>query len=83
MVVGNAAVVVFHQNNNTIRSMNCDVVDRFGIMITGVINKCNGQTRLDIVWNISASGLHVYLLFGQYRFCSIYFIIRNTVSIAI
>ena len=56
MVVEITVVVVFHLDKNTIRSVNCDVVDRFGIIITVVINKYNGQTRLDIVWNISASG---------------------------
>ena len=71
MVGGIAVVVVFYLDNNTIRSVNCDVADRFGIMITVVINKCNGQTRLDIIWNISASGLHVYLFFGQFRLRSI------------
>ena len=75
MVVEIAVVVAFHLDNNTIRFVNCDVVDRFCIMIAVVINKCNGQTRLDIVWNISASGLHVYLFFGQFRLRSIYFII--------
>ena len=70
-------VVVVHLDNNTIRSVNCDVVDRFGIMITVVINKCNRQTRPDIAWNwsISPSGLHVYLVSGQFCLCSIYFII--------